>query len=72
MLSILVYPVISLIVFWVMVVFVAALGLRLIFSFTDPNPFGKVGRFAYSLRKMTDRFVRPFADFLPRTLADFE
>ena len=47
-----------------MVVFVAALGLRLVFSFTDPNPFGKVGRFAYSLRKMTDRFVRPFADFL--------
>jgi YggT family protein len=48
----------------VMVAFVAVLGLRLLFSFTDPNPFGKVGRFAYWLRRMTDRFVQPFADFL--------
>jgi hypothetical protein len=64
MLSVLVYPVISLIVFLVMVVVVAVLVLRMIFSFTDPNPFGKVGRFAYRLRRATDRYVQPFADFL--------
>lgn len=59
-----VYPIISLIFFWAVMLFVAAMTLRLIFSFSDPNPFGKVGRFAYSLRKATDRYVQPFADFL--------
>lgn len=58
------YPIISSIVFWVTMLFVAAMTLRLLFSFTDPNPFGTVGKFAYSLRKATDRYVRPFADFL--------
>jgi YggT family protein len=60
----LVYPIISLIVFWAVMLFVAVMGLRLIFSFTDPNPFGAIGRFAYSLRKNTDRYVQPFANFL--------
>jgi YggT family protein len=64
MLSVLVYPIISLIVFWGVIVFVAALLLRMIFSFADPNPFGTVGRFAYRLRRATDRYVQPFADFL--------
>jgi YggT family protein len=64
MLSALVYPIISLIVFWAMIIFVAIMGLRLFFSFSDPNPFGAVGRFAYRLRKATDRYVQPFADFL--------
>ena len=59
-----VYPIISLIVFWGVMVFVAVMTLRLIFSFTDPNPFGKLGRFAYSLRKATDSYVHPFANFL--------
>src|SRR5215510_1835707 len=64
MLTSTVYPIISLIVFWGVMIFVALMGLRLLFSFTDPNPFGTVGRFAYSLRKATDRYVQPFADFL--------
>ena len=64
MLTISVYPYISLIVFWAVMIFVAILTLRLIFSFSDPNPFGAVGRFAYRLRKATDRYVQPFADFL--------
>ena len=64
MLTISVYPVISLIVFWAVMIFVAVMGLRMLFSFTDPNPFGTVGRFAYRLRKATDRYVQPFADFL--------
>ncbi len=64
MLTSLVYPIISLIVFWAVVIFTIALSLRVIFSFTDPNPFGKIGRLAYRLRRVTDRFVMPFADFL--------
>ena len=64
MLTISVYPVISLIVFWAVMIFVAVMGLRMLFSFTDPNPFGTAGRFAYRLRKATDRYVQPFADFL--------
>lgn len=64
MLTSLVYPYISLIVFWAMSLFVILMGLRIIFSFTDPNPFGTIGRFAYKLRRATDKYVQPFADFL--------
>lgn len=64
MLTGLVFPIISLIVFWLMIVFVALMVIRLIFSFADPNPFGKIGRLGYKLRKLTDRYVQPFADFL--------
>jgi len=55
-------------VFWVLtgtfLIFLAALVLRLIFNYTDPNPFGKIGRFSYHLKKRTDRFVYPAARFL--------
>jgi YggT family protein len=64
MLTSLVYPIISQIVFWATIIFITALAWRMIFSYADPNPFGKVGRFAHALRKRTDRFVHPFADFL--------
>jgi YggT family protein len=62
-----IYPIISWIVIYALLIFVAALALRLIFSFTDPNPFGGVGRFAFWLRKKTERFVYPAA----RLLAQF-
>lgn len=64
MLSVFVYPIISLIIFWAMFVFVVLMGLRILFSFTDPNPFGTIGKFSYRLRRLTDRYVQPFADFL--------
>jgi YggT family protein len=64
MLTSLVYPIISQIVFWATIIFITALAWRMIFSYADPNPFSKVGRFAHALRKRTDRFVHPFADFL--------
>ncbi len=64
MLTISVYPIISAIIFWATIVFIAVLMLRMIFSFSDPNPFGKVGKFAYRVRRATDRYVHPFADFL--------
>lgn len=65
-----VYPIISLIVFWSVVAFILLLGLRMLFVFTDPNPFGKVGRFAFRIRKMTERFVYPFATFLAQWRID--
>lgn len=44
--------------------FIILLILRLIFNYSDPNPFGTVGRFAYKIKKWTDRFVYPAARFL--------
>lgn len=38
--------------------------LRLIFNYADPNPFGKIGRFGFRIRKFTERFVYPAARFL--------
>jgi YggT family protein len=59
-----IYPVIQTIVIYTMLVFVSALILRLIFNYSDPNPFGAVGRFSYNLKKATDRFVYPAARLL--------
>lgn len=47
-----------------MLIFVGALILRLIFNYSDPNPFGAVGRFSFNLKKATDRFVYPAARLL--------
>lgn len=62
-----IYPIISSIVFFTTAIFVALLLLRLVFSYSDPNPFGAVGRFAFKIRKITERFVYPAA----RLLAQF-
>ena len=59
-----IYPVIFWIITGTFLVFLAALVLRLIFNYTDPNPFGKIGRFSYHLKKRTDKFVYPAARFL--------
>ena len=59
-----IYPIISLIVFWLMAVFVGLLALRMIITIADPNPFGTIGKLGYQLRKHTNRFVQPAADFL--------
>lgn len=59
-----IYPFISLIFTYALLIFVALMLLRLIFNYADPNPFGKVGRFSYHLKKRTDRFVYPAARFL--------
>ena len=61
------YPIIQTVVIYAMLVFVSSLVLRLIFNYSDPNPFGGVGRFSYKLKKLTDRFVYPAA----RLLANF-
>jgi YggT family protein len=62
-----VYPIIWNIVVIALLVFVGLLLLRLVFNYTDPNPFGKIGRFSYHLKKRTDKFVYPAA----RLLANF-
>ena len=62
-----IYPYISSIVFFAAAIFIALLLLRLIFSYSDPNPFGAVGKFAFKVRKITERFVYPAA----RLLAQF-
>ena len=64
MLTKLVYPYVSLVITIIFLTFLAALVLRLIFNYTDPNPFGKIGRFSYHLKKRTDKFVYPAARFL--------
>lgn len=42
----------------------ALLFLRLIFNYTDPNPFGIVGRLGFKIRKFTEPFVYPAARML--------
>ena len=59
-----IYPIIFWIITGFFLAFLAALVLRLIFNYADPNPFGKIGRFSYHLKKRTDKFVYPAARFL--------
>lgn len=63
MLSLTVYPIIFVIVWSVFGVFLGILLLRLIFNYTDPNPFGTVGRFGFKVRKATEKWVYPAARF---------
>lgn len=63
MLTLTVYPIFFLIVWSVFGVFLGVLLLRMIFSYTDPNPFGRVGRFGFKVRKLTERWVYPAARF---------
>lgn len=70
MLTDLIYPVIRTIFIYALLIFVALLVLRLIFNYTDPNPFGKIGRFSYHLKKRTDRVVYPAARFLANFRVD--
>lgn len=59
-----VYPVVQgFIAFCAMLVILLML-IRLIFNYADPNPFGYVGRFAFKIKKLTDKFVYPIARFL--------
>jgi YggT family protein len=62
-----IYPIISSIVTLAAAAFILLLILRMIFSYSDPNPFGVVGRFSFKIKKITERFVYPAA----RVLANF-
>src|SRR5438445_81154 len=58
-----VYPIISLIIWSLFGIFLGILILRMIFNYADPNPFGKVGRFGFKVRKATERWVYPASRF---------
>lgn len=62
-----VYPWIQMFVVTALLIFVAFMILRLVANYSDPNPFGKIGRMFYLLKKYTDSFVYPSA----RLLANF-
>lgn len=64
MLTTTVYPIVWMVLWGIFLVFLAFMLLRLIFNFADPNPFGKVGRFGFKIRKMTEKWVYPAARFL--------
>jgi YggT family protein len=66
MLTLLLYPIFQTLIIAVVMVIVILMTLRLIFNYTDPNPFGAIGRFSYKLKKFTDRIVQPSAMFLAR------
>lgn len=70
MLSLTVYPIIWYILWSAFLVFFALMILRLIFNYSDPNPFGKIGRLGYKIRKFTERFVYPSARFLANFRVD--
>ena len=48
----------------IVMVVILAMITRLIFNYTDPNPFGSLGKFSYWLKKKTDSIVRPAAEML--------
>lgn len=66
----LIYGYIQLVVIIALGILTGILLLRLIFTYTDPNPFGAVGRFAFRIRKLTERIVYPAAKLLARFRAD--
>lgn len=70
MLSLTVYPYIWLAGWAIFLVFLFLMILRLVFNYSDPNPFGKVGRFSFKIRKMTERFVYSAARFLANFKVD--
>jgi YggT family protein len=59
-----VYPIVWTVLWGAFLVFLTLLILRLIFNYSDPNPFGAVGRFGFKIRKITERFVYPAARML--------
>jgi YggT family protein len=59
-----IYSILFWIVWSVFAAFATLLLLRLIFNFSDPNPFGKIGRLGYRVRKLTEKYVYPAMRFL--------
>ncbi len=56
-----VYPIVRLILWCGFLLFFLLMLLRIIFNYSDPNPFGKIGRFGFRIRKLTEKFVYPAA-----------
>jgi YggT family protein len=67
MLTSLVYPWVVLAAYAVFAILLTLLIIRLVLNYTDPNPFGAIGRSAFRIRRLTERWVYPAA----RLLANF-
>lgn len=65
-----VYPIVWLILWGLFLIFLTFMVLRLIFNYADPNPFGKVGRFGFKIKKLTEKWVYPAARFLANFKVD--
>ena len=70
MLSVTVYPIVWMILWGAFLIFLAFMVLRLIFNYSDPNPFGTVGRFGFKIRKITEKWIYPSARFLANFRVD--
>ncbi len=70
MLTATVYPIVWMILWGAFLVFLTFMVLRLIFNYADPNPFGKVGRVGFKIRKLTEKWVYPAARFLANFRVD--
>src|SRR5690606_41864204 len=64
MLSITVYPIVFLVLWLAFAIVAGLLILRLVLTWADPNPFGKVGKFAFWIRRRTEKLVYPAARLL--------
>ncbi|MGI8555452.1 MAG: YggT family protein [Pyrinomonadaceae bacterium] len=65
-----IYTYIQLFALTALAILTGILLLRLLFGYTDPNPFGAVGRFSFKIRKLTERIVYPAANLLARFRID--
>lgn len=65
-----IYAYIQLFALTALAILTGILLLRLLFGYTDPNPFGAVGRFSFKIRKLTERIVYPAANLLARFRID--
>ncbi|MDQ6786936.1 MAG: YggT family protein [Acidobacteriota bacterium] len=65
-----IYSIIWLSVVFALAVFVLLLVARLIFNYSDPNPFGASGRLGFKIRKITEKFVYPAARLLAQFRVD--
>ena len=62
-LSLTVYPIVWMVLWGAFLVFLTLLVLRMLFNYSDPNPFGKIGRFGFKVRRATEKWVYPAARF---------
>lgn len=65
-----IYPVIQGFIVFVVMIIVLLMIMRLVFNYTDPNPFSFIGKFSYNLKKITDRIVVPSAGLLRHMRVD--
>lgn len=66
----LIYPIVRSAILFVVIIIALLMIIRLIFNYTDPNPFSAFGRFVRGLKKFTDRIVYPSTGMLAQMRLD--